>query len=129
MSPDYEIAASLHAAADGVLSVGRTQKTNVCSLASSQLGAVVSAGPDPVGSVDDPRVRGVAGADRRTVSYLQMRTLAELRGQPGWVAALTPQSVDVMIVAASTTPSPAHAGERNERVGVAGPTRVRRRLA
>jgi hypothetical protein len=32
-----------------------------------------------------------------------MHTLVELRGQPGWVAALTPLSVDGMIVAASTT--------------------------
>jgi hypothetical protein len=36
-----------------------------------------------------------------TVSYLHM--LVELYGQPGWVAALTPFSVDGMIVAASTT--------------------------
>ena len=32
-----------------------------------------------------------------------MHLLAELHGQPGWVAALTPLSVDGMIVAASTT--------------------------
>jgi hypothetical protein len=32
-----------------------------------------------------------------------MHTLVELHGQPGWVAALTPFSVDGMIVAASTT--------------------------
>jgi hypothetical protein len=38
-----------------------------------------------------------------TVSYLHMRLLVELHGQPGWVAALTPFSVDGMIVAASTT--------------------------
>ena len=34
-----------------------------------------------------------------TVSYLHMHTLVELHGQPGWVAALTPLSVDGMIVA------------------------------
>jgi hypothetical protein len=39
----------------------------------------------------------------RTVSYLHMQPLVELHGQPGWVAALTPLSVDGMIVAASTT--------------------------
>jgi Protein of unknown function (DUF2637) len=39
-----------------------------------------------------------------TVSYLHMHLLVELHGQPGWVAALTPLSVDGMIVAASTTP-------------------------
>ena len=38
-----------------------------------------------------------------TVSYLHMHALVELHGQPGWVAALTPLSVDGMIVAASTT--------------------------
>jgi Protein of unknown function (DUF2637) len=39
----------------------------------------------------------------RTVSYLHRTTLVELHGQPGLVAALTPFSVDGMIVAASTT--------------------------
>jgi hypothetical protein len=38
-----------------------------------------------------------------TVSYLHMHLMVELHGQPGWVAALTPFSVDGMIVAASTT--------------------------
>jgi Protein of unknown function (DUF2637) len=38
-----------------------------------------------------------------TVSYLHMHMLVEIHGQPGWVAALTPLSVDGMIVAASTT--------------------------
>jgi hypothetical protein len=38
-----------------------------------------------------------------TVSYLHMHLLVELHGQPGWVAALTPLSVDGMIAAASTT--------------------------
>lgn len=38
-----------------------------------------------------------------TVSYLHMHMLVQLHGQPGWVAALTPLSVDGMIVAASTT--------------------------
>lgn len=38
-----------------------------------------------------------------TVSYLHMHELVELHGQPGWVALLTPLSVDGMIVAASTT--------------------------
>lgn len=38
-----------------------------------------------------------------TVSYLHMHLLVELYGQPGWVAALTPLSVDGMIVAASTS--------------------------
>jgi hypothetical protein len=38
-----------------------------------------------------------------TVSYLHMHTLVELHGQPRWEAALTPFSVDGMIVAASTT--------------------------
>jgi hypothetical protein len=38
-----------------------------------------------------------------TVSHLHMHTLVALHGQPGWVAALTPVSMDGMIVAASTT--------------------------
>ncbi len=38
-----------------------------------------------------------------TVSYLHMHSLVALHGQPGWVAALTPLSVDGMIVAASIT--------------------------
>jgi hypothetical protein len=38
-----------------------------------------------------------------TVSYLHMHLLVELHGQPAWVAALTPLSVDGMIVTASTT--------------------------
>ena len=38
-----------------------------------------------------------------TVSYLHMHLLVELHGQPGWIAAPTPLSVDGMIVAASTT--------------------------
>ena len=38
-----------------------------------------------------------------TVSYLHMHLLVARYGQPGWVAALTPLSVDGMIVAASTT--------------------------
>jgi len=37
------------------------------------------------------------------VSYLHMHMLVAEHGQPGWVAALTPLSVDGMIVAASTT--------------------------
>jgi len=38
-----------------------------------------------------------------TVSYLHMHALVAMHGQPGWIAALTPLSVDGMIVAASTT--------------------------
>lgn len=38
-----------------------------------------------------------------TVSYMHMHDLVAFHGQPGWVAALTPFSVDGMIVAASTT--------------------------
>src|SRR5215469_16315809 len=38
-----------------------------------------------------------------TVSYLHMHALVAIPGQPGWVAALTPLSVDGMVVAASTT--------------------------
>ena len=38
-----------------------------------------------------------------TVSYLHMHRLVARYGQPGWVASLTPLSVDGMIVAASAT--------------------------
>jgi len=48
-----------------------------------------------------------------TVSYLHVHLLVELHGRPGWVAALTPLSVDGMIVAASTTLlADSRAGER-----------------
>jgi hypothetical protein len=50
-----------------------------------------------------------------TVSYLHMHTLIALHGQPGWVAALTPLSVDGMIVAASTTSTTLLAGSRSAR--------------
>jgi hypothetical protein len=53
-----------------------------------------------------------------TVSYLHMRLLVELHGQPGWLTALTPLSVDGMIVAASTT---LLADSRSGRVGGALP--------
>jgi Protein of unknown function (DUF2637) len=36
------------------------------------------------------------------VSYLHMHLLVQLHGQPVWASALTPLSVDGMIVAAST---------------------------
>jgi hypothetical protein len=38
-----------------------------------------------------------------TASYLHMHLLVALHGQSGWVSALTPLSVDAVIVAASTT--------------------------
>lgn len=46
---------------------------------------------------------GLLAAIAGTVSYLHMHSLVASHGQPGWVAALTPLSVDGMIVAASTT--------------------------
>jgi len=56
-----------------------------------------------------------------TVSYLHMHMLVAEHGQPGWVAALTPLSVDGMIVAASTT---LLADSRSGRKGGALPSRV-----
>lgn len=53
--------------------------------------------------VNDDQLRGAARMIAGTVSYLHMHMLVEVHGQPGWVAALTPLSVDGMIVAASTT--------------------------
>jgi hypothetical protein len=55
-----------------------------------------------VDPVDDDRCVGLLALIAGTVSYLHMHLLVELHGQPGWVAALTPFSVDAMIVAAST---------------------------
>src|SRR5215470_1640905 len=90
---------------------------NACCLESSQLGA----GHEPAG---ERWIRGtttgcvgllalIAG----TVSCLHLHTLVELHGQPGWVAALTPLSVDGMIVAASATlRAGSRAGERGGRL-------------
>jgi Protein of unknown function (DUF2637) len=47
-----------------------------------------------------------------TVSCLHIHQLVELHGQPGWVAALTPLSVDGMIVAASTMLADSRTGQR-----------------
>jgi hypothetical protein len=52
--------------------------------------------------MDRDRVRGGAALIAGTISCLHMRMLVARHGQPGWVAALTPLSVDGMIVAAST---------------------------
>src|SRR5215469_16111398 len=80
---------------------GAHPKTNACSPVNSQLGAGHEPAGGPVDQVDHDRVRGAARADRRDSLYPHMHTLVELHGQPGWVAALTPLSVDGMIVAAS----------------------------
>jgi uncharacterized protein DUF2637 len=55
-----------------------------------------------VDSVDDHRCVALLALIAGTVSYLHMHQLVAEHGQPGWVAALTPLSVDGMIVAAST---------------------------
>jgi Protein of unknown function (DUF2637) len=78
---------------------GAHPKTNVCSPVNSQFGAGRDCGRGPVDSVDHNRLCRIAGADRGD----SLLRLVELHGQPGWVAALTPFSVDGMIVAASTT--------------------------
>jgi hypothetical protein len=49
-----------------------------------------------------------------TVSYLHMHLLVELHGQPGWVAVLTPLSVDGMIVAASSNARAQQASSASE---------------
>jgi hypothetical protein len=59
-----------------------------------------------------------------TVSYLHMHALVTRHGQPGWVAALTPISVDGMIVAGSTT---LLADSRSGRAGPSGRTWLLRR--
>jgi len=71
---------------------------NACSLVNSQLGAGSDRGRGPwirwttIGCV------ALLALIARTVHLFVVR-----HGQPGWVAALTPLSVDGMIVAASTT--------------------------
>jgi hypothetical protein len=57
----------------------------------------------PVDQVDDDACVGLLALIAGIVSYLHMHMLVALHGQPGWVAVLTPLSVDGMIVAASTT--------------------------
>lgn len=57
----------------------------------------------PVDPVTTTGCVGLLALIAATVSYLHMHVLVESHGQPGWVAALTPLSVDGMIVAASTT--------------------------
>lgn len=52
---------------------------------------------------DEDWVCRPAGGDCGHVSCPHVHELVALHGQPGWVAALTPLSVDGMIVAASTT--------------------------
>lgn len=42
---------------------------------------------------------GASSPDSRSAAALHMHLLVELHGQPGWAAALTPLSVDGMIVA------------------------------
>src|SRR5215467_9658186 len=62
-----------------------------------------------------------------TVSYLHMHLLMELHGQPGWVAALTPLSVDGMIVAASTTLlADSRAGQRGRKAAMGTSCRRKR---
>ena len=55
-----------------------------------------------------------------TVSYQHMHMLVVEHRQPGWVAALTPLSVDGMIVAASTTLLADSRSGRPTSVGAAG---------
>jgi hypothetical protein len=55
-----------------------------------------------VDQVDDDACVGLLALIAGIVSYLHMHILVALHGQPGWVAVLTPLSVDGMIVAASS---------------------------
>jgi hypothetical protein len=86
---------------------------NVCWLVSLQLGAGHERACGPVDPVDDDWVVALLALIAGTVSYLHIHTLVELHGQPGWVVAPTPLSVDGMIVGASTTLlADSRAGER-----------------
>jgi hypothetical protein len=91
--------------ATGVQVGGGTRRLRTCPR--SLVGCCWESSRDRAGrsvdQADDDRVRGVLAVIAGTVSYLHMHLLVELHGQPGWVAAFTPLSVDGMIVAASTT--------------------------
>jgi hypothetical protein len=78
-------------------------KTNASWPVNSHLGAGHDRLSGQMDPADNNGVRDFVGLIAATVSYLHMHMLVELHGQPGWVAALTPFSVDGMIVAASTT--------------------------
>ena len=78
-------------------------KTNACSPVNSQLGAGHDRRPGPVDPVDNDRRRCSAGADRwHSLLPSYAPGLVELHGQPGWVAALTPLSVDGILLMAET---------------------------
>jgi Protein of unknown function (DUF2637) len=49
------------------------------------------------------RCMGMLALTTETVSFPHIHLLVKVHGQSGWVAALTPLSVDGMIVSASTT--------------------------
>ena len=78
-------------------------KTNGWLRVFSQLGRVMSPGADPWIRWTTTGCVGLLALIAGTVSYLHLHLLVELHGQPRWVAALTPLSVDGMIVAPSTT--------------------------
>jgi hypothetical protein len=78
-------------------------KANGLSPVNSQLGARREPVGGSVDQVDHDRVRGIAGAYRWDRVLPAHAPAGGVAGQPGWVAALTPFSVDGMIVAASTT--------------------------
>ena len=108
--PEVAVLRSHRGRRAGVRSLSRVSegyvhpKTNGCSPVNSQLGAGHDRRPGPVDPVDNDRMHCSAGADRwHSLLPSYAPGLVELHGQPGWVAALTPLSVDGMIVAASTT--------------------------
>jgi hypothetical protein len=64
---------------------------------------VLQGSDGPVDPTDGHRCVGMLAFNRLERVYLHMYLLVALHGQPGWVAALTPRSVDGTIVASSTT--------------------------
>jgi Protein of unknown function (DUF2637) len=68
----------------------------------------------PVDQVDDDACVGLLALIAGIVSYLHMHMLVALHGQPGWVAVLTPLSVDGMIVAASSNARAQQASSASE---------------
>ena len=63
----------------------------------------MTGGAGPVDQMDDDRLRGGARADRGDGLVTAHASADGVAWEPGWVATLTPFSVDGMIVAASTT--------------------------
>src|SRR5215472_9127065 len=80
-----------------------TPKTSASWLVHSLLEAGLEGDAGVVDPVDDYGVRGAVGADRGDGLLPAYAPVGGVARKPGWVVALTPLSVDGVIVAASAT--------------------------